>query len=106
MKSLKQGKPKLFAPHITRVTLLYRWGEFDIQIRIAFIAESGEKPVTVYHHLKLHPWAVGTDGTVSDQKHDDEHIGPVHAWQYDEIVFNDPTESLYNIMMQHAPTPL
>ncbi|KAF8897902.1 yeats family-domain-containing protein [Infundibulicybe gibba] len=33
------------------------WGEFEIQIRITFIPESGEKAMTLYHHLKLHPWA-------------------------------------------------
>jgi len=33
------------------------WGEFEIQIRITFVPDAGEKPTTLYHHLKLHPWA-------------------------------------------------
>ena len=33
------------------------WGEFDIQIKVFFTPECGaEKPITFYHHLKLHPW--------------------------------------------------
>lgn len=32
------------------------WGEFDIQIKIFFVPESGEKPVATFHRLKLHPW--------------------------------------------------
>ena len=33
-------------------------------------------------------------------------MGPVHSWQYDEIVFNDPFQSFLNILMAHPPTPL
>ncbi|KAF8638684.1 hypothetical protein AX16_010466 [Volvariella volvacea WC 439] len=32
--------------------------------------------------------------------------GPVHSWQYDEIVFNDPYQNFLNILMAHPPTPL
>ena len=32
--------------------------------------------------------------------------GPVHSWQYDEIVFNDPFQSFLNILTAHPPTPL
>lgn len=31
---------------------------------------------------------------------------PVHAWQYDEIVFNEPTEALYSILISSPATPL
>lgn len=34
------------------------WGEFDIIIKLFFAAESGEKPLQLVHHLKLHPWGV------------------------------------------------
>lgn len=30
---------------------------------------------------------------------------PVQAWQYDEIVFNDPYENFLNILTAHPPTP-
>lgn len=32
------------------------WGEFEIQVKVFFIPEANEKPLTFYHHLKLHPW--------------------------------------------------
>ena len=32
--------------------------------------------------------------------------GPVHSWQYDEIVFNDPFQSFLNILTAHPPTLL
>ncbi|EST06272.1 hypothetical protein PSEUBRA_004156 [Kalmanozyma brasiliensis GHG001] len=32
------------------------WGEFEIQIKIFFVPEANEKPLTLFHHLKLHPW--------------------------------------------------
>ena len=89
------------------------WGEFEIQTKIFFVAEANEKILTVHHLLKLHPWTVkdnliipmpeggrGADGGPSLD------VVPVHSWQYDEVVFNDPTEALYNIMIQTPPTPL
>ncbi len=32
--------------------------------------------------------------------------GPVHSWQYDEIVFNEPFNSFLNTLTAHPPTPL
>lgn len=32
------------------------WGEFEVQIKIWWVAESGEKPLQTFHYLKLHPW--------------------------------------------------
>lgn len=32
------------------------WGEFEIQIKVFFVPEANEKPITLFHHLKLHPW--------------------------------------------------
>ncbi|CAK9782393.1 hypothetical protein CC85DRAFT_279817 [Cutaneotrichosporon oleaginosum] len=31
---------------------------------------------------------------------------PVHAWQYDEIVFSDPPANFLALLEQHTPTPL
>lgn len=31
---------------------------------------------------------------------------PVHAWQYDEVVFSDPPANFMTILEQHPPTPL
>jgi YEATS domain-containing protein 4 len=33
-------------------------------------------------------------------------FGPIHSWQYDEVVFVDPFQSFLQILMQHPPTPL
>ena len=33
-------------------------------------------------------------------------ISPVHSYQYDEIVFTDPTETFYDILIQSPPTAL
>jgi len=82
------------------------WGEFEIQIRITFVQESGEKPVPFYHHLKLHPWTVsGTEPEIPPLEAAIK-LGPVHSWQYDEIVFNDPFQSFLNTLTAHSPTPL
>lgn len=136
------------------------WGEFDIQIRIMFVPESGEKPLTTYHRLKLHPWhpvtvrapeastniteapieAAPVEGTPIAQYETDgdgsmqndnikeaEHPNPislaqppmehpdaggssikhppvVHSWSYDEVVFPEPTEAFYEILLASPPT--
>ncbi|KAG6891313.1 hypothetical protein C0992_009194 [Termitomyces sp. T32_za158] len=81
------------------------WGEFDIQIRINFIHESGEKAIVVYHHLKLHPWTASGEPEIPAL---DLAImaGPVHSWQYDEIVFHDPYQNFLNILTSHPVTHL
>ncbi|EMD40505.1 hypothetical protein CERSUDRAFT_148578 [Gelatoporia subvermispora B] len=83
------------------------WGEFEIQIRITFVPESGEKAITTYHHLKLHPWtAVGSNEPEIPPLDAAMKMGPVHSWQYDEIVFNDPFQSFLNVLLANPPTPL
>ncbi|KAJ8502340.1 hypothetical protein ONZ45_g11859 [Pleurotus djamor] len=81
------------------------WGEFEIQIRITFIAESGEKAIALYHHLKLHPWTTSGDPEIPPLDVAMK-LGPVHSWQYDEIVFSDPFNNFLNILLAHPPTPL
>ncbi|PWN31471.1 yeats-domain-containing protein [Meira miltonrushii] len=179
------------------------WGEFDIQIKIFFVPESGEKPISTFHRLKLHPWhpvtipapevglgnpegsadaptiTTGANETIADtsvaegqadttmedteagQDETQEVAGDVsvqegetsvsnigeatnasitaikneetstpmvhetrsasaaahptalrplpsvvHSWAYDEIVFPEPTESFYEVLIKHPPTPL
>ncbi|GLB34166.1 putative yeats-domain-containing protein [Lyophyllum shimeji] len=81
------------------------WGEFDIQIRITLIPEAGEKAIIVYHHLKLHPWTATGEPEIPPL---DVAIkaGPVHSWQYDEIVFHDPYQNFLNILTSHPVTHL
>lgn len=72
---------------------------------MTFIAESGEKAITTYHHLKLHPWAAAGEPEIPALDVAMK-MGPVHSWQYDEIVFNDPYQNFLNILTAHPPTPL
>ncbi|KAI0751059.1 yeats family protein [Daedaleopsis nitida] len=83
------------------------WGEFEISIRITFIQEAGEKPLTIYHHLKLHPWtAVGSGEPEIPPLEVALKHGPVHSWQYDELVFCDPFQSFLSILTAHPPTAM
>jgi len=95
----------VYLPLFSINSLSCRWGEFEIQIRITFVQESGEKAVTVYHHLKLHPWAAVGEPEIPPLDIAVK-MGPVHAWQYDEVVFNDPYQNFLNLLTQHPPTPL
>lgn len=87
------------------------WGEFDIVIRITFVPESLEKPLTLHHHLKLHPWTL-PDPAAQNGAPAPPPVPPVpsteavHAWQYDEFVFTDPPKPFLDILMAHPPTPL
>lgn len=85
-----------------------RWGEFEVQIRLIFVPESGEKPYMFYHHLKLHPWTllVSPEESANPNPEAAAKLGPVHSWQYDEIVFHDPYQSFLTILTAHPPTPL
>lgn len=104
-KSQKQGLSTIHLFVYFTDQQLFRWGEFEIQIRVTFITESGEKAITFYHHLKLHPWTLSGEPEVPPLE-TAIALGPVHSWQYDEIVFNDPFQSFLNILTAHPPTPL
>ena len=170
------------------------WGEFTVQIKLQFVPESGEKPLTLAHPIKLHHWGAPIEITVppptttapasavpsatpspavdkaaTEVKDDDETMQvdeevksetttpmpnteedeptaetqtqsqiivdggesatsqppqtepmppaptgpvsvaskvPVHAWQYDELVFTDPPLAFYDLMNEHPPTSL
>lgn len=61
--------------------------------------------MTLYHHLKLHPWTASGDPEIPPLDVAMK-LGPVHSWQYDEIVFNDPYQNFLNLLTTHPPTPL
>ncbi|GAA5980470.1 hypothetical protein JCM10908_001663 [Rhodotorula pacifica] len=96
------------------------WGEFDIVIKVFFAPESGEKPITFNHHLKLHPWPIDpilysqptASGETAIPSHPDNPnppppvLSPVHSWQYEELCFTEPTEAFYGVLLEHKPTPL
>ncbi|TPX35240.1 hypothetical protein SmJEL517_g02296 [Synchytrium microbalum] len=66
------------------------WGEFEIMIKV-YVQDGTEKAVTLYHHLQLYP---KDDTTLTTRK-------TVHLEHYDEIVFNEPTEDMYELLMAH-----
>ncbi|GJJ07322.1 hypothetical protein Clacol_001523 [Clathrus columnatus] len=83
------------------------WGEFEIGIRITFVAESGEKALSLHHHLKLHQWSPdGSGGVDPSLALPQPSTHAVHSWQYDEIVFHEPYQAFYNILLNHTPTAL
>ncbi|GAA5862880.1 hypothetical protein JCM8547_006577, partial [Rhodosporidiobolus lusitaniae] len=93
------------------------WGEFDVTIKVFFVPESNEKPLTFTHHLKLHPWPVDpilyhqptAEGDPPNPVlvgHPAPVLSPVHSWQYEEIVFTEPTEPFYATLLENKPTPL
>lgn len=70
------------------------WGEFEIGIKIYFVNEANEKNISLYHHLRLHPYGFPPDAVLTEKDRN------VKSIQYDEIVFNEPTEHLFEIMTQ------
>ncbi|KAG8907000.1 NuA4 histone H4 acetyltransferase complex and the SWR1 complex subunit [Tulasnella sp. 403] len=81
------------------------WGEFEVTIRVTFVPESNEKPISFHHHLKLHAWVPQANPAVPSIS-PPAPDGPVNAWQYDEIVFTDPSKTFLDILLKNPPTPL
>ncbi|KXG47902.1 uncharacterized protein PGRI_017720 [Penicillium griseofulvum] len=67
------------------------WGEFEIQIKLYFVPESNEKPQTLWHSLKLHPYGPDAEGMK-------ERRETVISQNYEEIIFNEPVEQFYEIL--------
>ncbi|KAJ5583620.1 hypothetical protein N7535_002240 [Penicillium sp. DV-2018c] len=63
----------------------------NIQIKLYFVPESNEKPQTLWHSLKLHPY--GPDAEGMKERGDD-----VVSQNYEEIIFNEPIEPFYEIL--------
>ena len=72
------------------------WGEFEVTIKLFFTPESNEKPQSCYHQLKLHPYGDDAEGVR-------ERREPVISQQYEEIVFNEPSEAFYDILTSGPP---
>ncbi|PYI26660.1 putative histone acetyltransferase subunit [Aspergillus indologenus CBS 114.80] len=67
------------------------WGEFEIQIKLYFVPESNEKPQTLWHSLKLHPYGDDAEGKK-------ERREMVTSQNYEEVVFNEPVEQFYELL--------
>ncbi|KAK6136671.1 hypothetical protein DH2020_029578 [Rehmannia glutinosa] len=68
------------------------WGEFEIAITLHFHNDVGDKPLHLYHHLKLYPEE--ESGPLSTKK-------PVVVESYDEIVLSEPSESFFARVQNH-----
>lgn len=68
------------------------WGEFEIAITLHFHSDVCEKPLHLYHHLKLYP--EDESGPMSTKK-------PVVVESYDEIVFTEPSEGFFARVQNH-----
>ncbi|KAI6090453.1 yeats family-domain-containing protein [Hypoxylon rubiginosum] len=73
------------------------WGEFEITIRLYYSVISAEKPQTLYHHLRLHPY-----GRTEQEKEAMRNGGEVVAWVYEEQMFNEPFEDFYKVLTTGA----
>jgi len=60
------------------------WGEFEVVIRVHF-NDPVERPVTIYHILKLFQAGAATDPTIAASKKQ------LVSETYDEIIFQEPT---------------
>ena len=67
------------------------WGEFEIQIKLYFVSESTEKPQTLWHSLKLHPYGPDAEGKK-------ERREVITSQNYEEVLFNEPVEQFYNLL--------
>ena len=70
------------------------WGEFEIAIKLYFHPESNEKPLQLFHYLKLHPY----NGNEQELETARLQRRPVMSYVYDEVVFNEPTEAMYEVL--------
>lgn len=68
------------------------WGEFEVIIKI-FFQDTAEKPVTMYHLLKLFQ---SDPAVIAGKKN-------VVAETYDELVFTDPTNTMYHLLSNPKP---
>ncbi|KAL3371768.1 hypothetical protein AABB24_008350 [Solanum stoloniferum] len=68
------------------------WGEFEIVMTLHFHTDVCDKPLHLYHHLKLYP--EDESGALSTKK-------PVVVESYDEIVFAEPSESFFARVQNH-----
>lgn len=69
------------------------WGEFEITIKLYYVPESNEKPQTLYHHLRLHPY-----GDTEEAKEAMRKEEVIKSWVYEEQLFNEPYNEFYDIL--------
>ena len=65
-----------------------------MSIKLFFIPEASEKPISIYHQLKLHPYG----GTEGEREKTRREGGEVSSKCYEEVCFNEPVEALWDIL--------
>lgn len=75
------------------------WGEFEIQIKLYFVPESNEKPQSIWHGLKLHPYG-------PDAEQQRERREAIISQNYEEVIFNEPVEQFYEILTGASVQPI
>ncbi|KAJ1678459.1 NuA4 histone H4 acetyltransferase complex and the SWR1 complex subunit [Spiromyces aspiralis] len=78
------------------------WGEFEVIIRIHFPPCSGEKPISIYHMLKLYPPESDHGGARPRSPNAWPKGKPLFNVFYEELVFIDPTEEFMEILTQQG----
>lgn len=79
------------------------WGEFEINVKIYFDDIANEKMLSFYHHLRLHPYVnVETKEAIRSNDGTEMPEGEVKSVYFDEIVFNEPNQQFFQILMTKA----
>ena len=75
------------------------WGEFELAIKLYFVPESGEKPQTLWHSLKIHPYGPEAEIQRIQRR-------PITSQNYEDVIFNEPVEPFYHILTGGPDKPL
>lgn len=88
------------------------WGEFEIVIKIFFI-DPTERPVTIYHILKLFQSPISIDANNTEGQQNSIVSAPpasivdtkkfLVSEYYDEIVFQEPTQLMQQLLNNVQP---
>ncbi len=98
---VKKVQFKLHESYVNPVRVLSRppyevsetgWGEFEIIVKI-FFHDPAEKPITIYHLLKLFQ---SDPAVIAGKKN-------VISETYDELVFTDPTNTMCHLLSNPKP---
>ncbi|SCV03753.1 LAME_0H12948g1_1 [Lachancea meyersii CBS 8951] len=73
------------------------WGEFEINVKIHFVESASEKPISFYHHLRLHKYHNADASGIKIEN--DSGNTDVESIFYDEVVFNEPNEDFFKVLM-------
>ena len=60
-------------------------------IKLYFVPESGEKPQSLWHTLKIHPYGPEAEAQRLEKR-------PIVSQNYEEVIFNEPVEQFYEIL--------